>query len=94
MLGTTLITAINLIAQILIYLLVARAVCSWFVRGGGTGYKIYLILTRLTEPVVAPCRKITQRFRTGMFDISILLAFLFIMIIRDVLVRLIMTIMQ
>jgi len=86
-----LISAINLFAQVLIYLLLARAICSWFVRGGsGTGYKIYQVLSMLTEPIVAPCRKITQRFPTGMFDISVLLAFLLVMIMRDVLIRLLL----
>ena len=80
--------AIRIISQIIIYLLIGRAVCSWFVRNRyGTGYKIYMILTRLTEPVVAPCRKITQRFNTGMFDISVMLAFLLVMVVRDLLIR-------
>ena len=86
----TLIMLINFVAQVFIYLLIARAVCSWFVRGGGTGYKIYQILSMLTEPVVAPCRMLTRRFRTGIFDISVLLAFLLVMVARDVLVRLLL----
>ena len=89
----TLISVINLVSQILIYLLIARAVCSWFVRGGGTGYKIYMVLCRITEPIVAPCRKITRRFNTGMIDISVLLAFLVIMVVRDLLVRILLTFM-
>jgi len=82
-----LISAVNIVAQVMIYLLIARAVCSWFVRGGGTGYKIYMVLVRLTEPIVAPCRKITQRFSTGMLDISVLLAFLLVMVLRDLIIR-------
>jgi YggT family protein len=83
-----LISAINGFAQVLIYLLIGRAICSWFVRGrSGTGYKIYNVLTMLTEPIVAPCRKITQRFPTGILDISVLLAFLLVMVVRDVLIR-------
>jgi len=81
-----LISIVNIVAQVMIYLLIGRAICSWFVRGGGTGYKIYMVLTRLTEPVVAPCRRITRRFSTGMIDISVLLAFFLVMIIRYVLV--------
>jgi len=81
-----LISIVNAVAQVMIYLLIGRAICSWFVRGGGTGYKIYMVLTRLTEPVVAPCRRITRRFSTGMLDISVLLAFFLVMIIRYVLV--------
>lgn len=84
-----LIWAINVTAQVILYLLLARAVCSWFLRnGGGMAFKIYRILMLLTEPIVAPCRKITRRFPTGMFDFSVLLAFFLVMIIRDVLIRL------
>jgi YggT family protein len=84
-----LITAIRGFAQVLIYLLFARAICSWFVRRPiGTAYKIYQILSMVTEPIVAPCRKITQRFPTGMLDLSVLLAMVLVMIISDVLVRL------
>ena len=85
-----LIRAIDLFAQIIIYLLLARAICSWFVRPGGTAYRIYQLLTTLTEPVVAPCRLITSKFRTGAFDFSVLLAFFFVMIARDLLIRLLM----
>ena len=86
-----LISIINAVAQVMIYLLIARALCSWFVRGGGTGYKIYMVLVRLTEPVVAPCRRITRRFSTGMFDISVMLAFFLVMIVRYVLVGILST---
>jgi len=88
-----LIFAINLVSQIFIYLLIGRAICSWFVRSGGAGYKVYMILCRLTEPIVAPCRRITQRFNTGMLDISVLLAFLLVMVVRDLLIRIIVTFM-
>ena len=81
------ISAINGFAQIIIYLLVARAILSWFVRPGGTAYRIYQVIITLTEPVVAPCRLITSKFRTGAFDFSVLLAFFFVMIIRDILIR-------
>ena len=86
-----LISAIKGFSQVIMYLLIARAICSWFVRGrSGTGYKIYSTLTMLTEPIVAPCRKITQRFPTGMFDFSVILAMFLVMIVRDVLIRLLL----
>jgi YggT family protein len=80
--------AINGFAQIIIYLLLARAICSWFVRPGSGAYKVYGALSMLTEPIVAPCRKLTQRFSTGMFDFSVLLAMLLVMVLKDVVVRL------
>ena len=82
-----LITAINGFARILTWLLLARALCSWFVRGQGGAYKLYQLLAMVTEPIVAPCRKITSRFPTGMFDFSVFLALLLVMVARDILVR-------
>ena len=82
-----LVVAVNWFAQIIIFLLIARAICSWFVRSGsGTAYKFYNVLTMLTEPIVAPCRLITSRFQTGMFDFSVLLAMVLVMIVRNLLI--------
>jgi len=81
-----LITAINGFARVLVWLLIARAICSWFIRPGSSAYRIYQVLIMLTEPLVAPCRRITQRFPTGMIDFSIIIAFIFVEIIRTVLV--------
>jgi len=81
-----LIFAIDRFAQIIILLLFARAICSWFMRGNSAVYKIYQVLVTLTEPVVAPCRMLTSRLNTGMLDISILLAFLLVKVVRDLLV--------
>jgi len=89
-----LISAVNGFAQIIMLLLAARAVCSWFVRsGGGTAYKVYQLLAMLTEPIVAPCRKITSRFNTGMLDLSVLLAFFLVMIVKDILIRVLWALM-
>lgn len=86
-----LINAINGFAQIIIWLLVGRAICSWFVRDSyGTAYKIYQVLTMVTEPIVAPCRKITSRMNTGMLDVSVLMAFLVVIVVREALVRLLL----
>jgi len=85
-----LISAINGFAQIIMYLLIARAIFSWFAKPGSTIYRIYHVLISLTEPVVAPCRLITARFRTGAFDFSVLLAFFLVMIVKDLLIRLLL----
>jgi len=79
--------AVNGFAQVLIFLLIARAICSWFAQMGSTVYRIYQFLSMLTEPMVAPCRKITSRFNTGMLDLSVILAFFLVIIVRDLLVR-------
>ena len=84
-----LVSAINGFADVILLLLVGRAICSWFARPGGTAYRVYQVFVMLTEPVVAPCRMISSRFKTGMFDISVLLAFLLVMVVRDLLIWLI-----
>ncbi len=76
-----LIRAINWFAQILILALVIRAILSWFARDPySTLGKAYMVMVRLTEPIVSPCRRLIQRMHvnTGMFDFSVLLAFFLI----------------
>jgi len=82
-----LILAINGFSQIIMMLLVGRAICSWFARSGALAYKAFRFFSMLTEPIVAPCRRITSKFSTGMFDFSVLLAFFLVMIVRDLLIR-------
>ncbi|MGN1381302.1 MAG: YggT family protein, partial [Eubacterium sp.] len=68
-----------------------QAVLSWFVRDMHSGLaRFYMLLSRFTEPFVAPCRKLLYRLNinTGIFDFSLLVAFLFIEIIEKVLIRL------
>jgi YggT family protein len=71
-------------------LLFARAVLSWFVnpyRSSSYGFlnQINGILLRITEPIVAPCRRLLRNFNTGMFDFSIVVAMLAIVLIRNLL---------
>ena len=87
-----LISAVRGFAQIILLLLVARAICSWFIRPGSQAYRFYQLILMLTEPVVAPCRMITSKFNTGMLDLSVLLAFFLVIIVRDILVRVLLMI--
>ena len=90
-----LIRAINWFAQLLLLALVIRALLSWFARDPySTLGKVYMVLVRLTEPVVNPCRRLLQRFNvnTGMFDFSVLLAFFLIEIVARLLTYLIVLI--
>lgn len=71
-----LIRAISWFAQLIMLLLMARAILSWFARNpSSTVGKIYQVVIRLTEPIVEPCRNLMSRFNTGMFDFSVLIAF-------------------
>ncbi len=89
-LGYTLIRAISWFANILILALFVRAIMSWFVRDEYSSLgKVYVVLAKLTEPVVAPCRSLLSRWNTGMFDFSVLLAFFLVQIVERVLIYII-----
>ena len=87
-----LVTAVRLFCEILIWAMIIQAVLSWFVRDMHSGLAtVYSFLVRITEPFVAPCRKLLYRLNinTGIFDFSLMVAFLFIEIIERVAIRLI-----
>lgn len=87
-----LIKAVNWFAEILTFLIIARAIMSWFVRDPSSSlFNIYQVIIRITEPIVAPCRMLLSRFNTGMMDFSILVAFLLISLARNVIVALLST---
>ena len=76
--------------NILVALLLIRALMSWFVRDMyspmGT---IYGAIIRFTEPIVMPFRRLLSRFNTGMLDFSVLLAMLVIEMAGNILVKII-----
>ncbi|MGN0711107.1 MAG: YggT family protein [Anaerovoracaceae bacterium] len=82
------INAVSWFADIIIFLLLARAVLSWFVAGtyNNSVYKAYTVLCNLTEPIVEPCRRITMRLNTGMLDLSVFLAFFVVSILRKLII--------
>jgi YggT family protein len=89
---SVLIYAIYKFCDILTTLLFARAILSWFVnpyRASTYGFlsRLYALLTMVTEPIVAPCRRLLRNFNTGMFDFSIVVAMLVIVLIRNIFVR-------
>ena len=78
------------VCQILIIILIARAVLSWVVLYGRQFNsplgRIYHILSAITEPIVAPVRRLISRFiNTGPVDLAPLVTFIIIMIIRVIL---------
>ena len=92
--GYILVYAIHWFVNILVTLLLIRAILSWF---AGDPYsflgKMYNVLARFTEPLVMPFRKLLSRFNTGMFDFSVLLAMLFIEMAANILSRLVFMIL-
>ena len=60
--------------------LVARALLSWFpLHPGGAMARVSDVLARVTEPVLAPVRRVVPR--VGMFDISFLIVLLVLQIV-------------
>ena len=77
--------AIGLVCNAFLIILVIRALTSWLVGSGSPMVqKVRAVCTSVTEFLVAPCRKITDRFSNGMFDWSVLLAFLVVILVRDI----------
>jgi YggT family protein len=73
---------------LLIYMVVlfGRAILSWFpIQPGTVWASIGNVLIQLTEPVLGPLRRMIPPM--GMFDVSFLVLFLGIQIIRSVVLR-------
>ena len=78
------------VCQVLIIILIARAILSWIVFYGRQFNsplgRIYHILSAITEPIVAPVRRLISRFiNTGPVDIAPLATFFIIMILSRIL---------
>ncbi len=71
------------IAQILSWIIVARLVLAWFPGTFPPGHPVMNLLYRITEPVLAPIRKLV--YRGGPFDFSPMIAILFLWMISIVL---------
>ena len=67
---------------IYIVILLLRAVFSWFPPPNGGMATVYRILMDLTEPVLAPLRRVIPP--AGMFDLSFTVLFIFLFILRGV----------
>jgi YggT family protein len=71
---------------LLLYMIVlaGRAIMSWFpIRPGTPAATIYGVLHDITEPVLAPMRRIIPP--AGMFDLSFIVLFILISVLRSVL---------
>jgi len=71
-------------ALITVYLvvLILRAVLSWFPPSDGGLSTFYRILLDLTEPVLAPLRRVIPP--AGMFDLSFTVLFIILLVLRGV----------
>ena len=74
---------INIFAQVLIWAIIIRALLSWFNLGGGQ--PVFRLLIEITEPVLAPIRRVVPTL--GMIDISPLIALILIQIISSLILQ-------
>ena len=85
------VNAIYWFAELLTTLMIARVIFSWIQPNPyGILGKIHAFCIRLTEPIVAPCRQFLSRFNTGMFDFSVMMAFLLVQMAANILIRIIL----
>lgn len=88
--ASILVYAIYMFTEIITAAMIIRAVLSWFARDPYSPVgKIYGLLIRFTEPLVAPCRRLLSRFNTGMIDFSLFLALILVQAVSGLLIRLI-----
>ena len=84
-----LVNAINAFFQILVYLIIGRSILSWFVRAPyGNLYKVYNIMIQVTEPMMAPCRRLLARFGlSGTIDFSPIVAIIGLTVINGLIIN-------
>ncbi|MCQ2551209.1 MAG: YggT family protein [Clostridia bacterium] len=88
---TILINSVYILSEIIIWVILARCILSWFVRDPYSPIgKIYMLTIRFTEPIVRPCRNLLGNFNTGNFDFSLLVAFLLVEVVSRLIIRLLM----
>jgi len=82
-------SAVNMFFQAVIYLILGRAIMSWFIRPGDRLYPLYGILCRVTEPILEPCRRLTDRFGVSRtMDLSPIVALVVLYILNSIIIQL------
>lgn len=75
-----------ILIQVLIYMMVARALLSWFVRD--LSNPIVRFLYEVTEPLVSPVRQLMERFnlRGGMIDFSFMVTMILLLLVQQIVI--------
>lgn len=82
-----LIRLLDIVIMIYIWLIIIRAVMSWFNPNYGNPFM--QLLVQVTEPVLGPARKIVRSIiPTQNFDISPIVVILLLELVRSLLIRL------
>ncbi|HEY82715.1 MAG TPA: YggT family protein [Dehalococcoidia bacterium] len=71
---------IRLVCDVLTFAIIIRAILSWFLTRPNT---LTIILDKLTEPILAPLRRIVPR--VGMFDLTPMVAVILLQLIANLL---------
>ncbi|MDA8216178.1 MAG: YggT family protein [Dehalococcoidales bacterium] len=69
--------------NVLIFAIFARAILSWFSQGRTN--RLMIILDEITEPIIAPIRRVVPRI--GMLDISPIVAIILLQVIQTLLLQ-------
>lgn len=77
--STQLIHSIGWLMRVIGYLLVVRALLSWFPNARGN--QIVEFIYQLTDPIILPLRRVIPPI--GMIDISVMLAVLFLLLVGE-----------
>lgn len=81
---------VNFLFQALMLAIVGRALMSWFpIRPGNPFHPLAVVLHQMTEPILAPLRRIIPTF--GMIDLSPIVALLLLQLLQQVLITALVT---
>lgn len=76
---------VHLLLMIYLWIIIIRAVLSWV--NVPSLYSVYVVLHRMTEPVLRPFRRLIPPYKLGGIDVSPLIVCLIIVFIDSFLVR-------
>lgn len=83
-----LVALVNVVFQVLYVLVLARVLLSW-VPGLGLGHPVVRAVHTLTAPILDPIRRVMPP--VGGLDLSPLLAFLVLALVRELLISVLLT---
>jgi len=80
----TFIEILTILCQVIATIIFMRAILSWFATSPNS--QVVLFLDRITEPILAPLRRIVPRM--GMVDITPMIAIIILLLIASLLSQL------
>lgn len=82
--GPFLVNFVQVLGNILYFALIARVLLSWVNLGPGN--PLVVIVHQVTEPILAPIRRVMPKF--GMLDFSPMVAMILVFVVQRVLISL------